>query len=374
MTPLNDGTVYFRVVAALDEDSSHIAESYIVGRMARRNAGVIVSYSSWPAGSSGAGYSYTMEIRDVQNKRAQPVPSSSFYENRIFTDESGNSITFTTTDSTGAAGSTTNFKYKNLDLSGAVEYTASGKLAVPTERWIYRSANWSFGKEPFVNYYRAVPSQTLVTSPAAVRTSPLLRFVGGGYATFLGKIYNETNGSSLTLSGRLRGGEEFILDPENPVLPEGLALVDNSGPGGVFSLEPGVNSLLVHSNTQWHVVPGGSVSGSNITRHLELIGLHNTPFYTGKVRLRVASSVFYVDAYVSGLTLPLCSGSTTPTYTEPSGTLSVLTLSDISSSGISGLALLYSGTYAGYSSGALYVPVVEVIVPTTALTIEAGTI
>lgn len=374
MIPLNDGSVNFRVMAALDESSSHVAESYIVGRMVRRNAGVLISYSYWPAGFSGAGTPYIMEITDIQNKKVQQAPASSFYENQMFTDEAGNTITFTTTDSTGSAGSTTNYKYKNLDLSGAVEFTAGGKYVVATERWMYKSKNWTFGKEPFVNYYRAIPSQSIVTSPAAVRTSPIVRFIGGGYATLLGRIYNETNGSSLSFSGRLQGGEEFIFDPENPQLPEGLTLIENTGPGGVFSLEAGANSILVHSNTLWHTIPGGAVSGSGITRHLELRGLESTPFFTGKVNLRVTSSVFYVDAYVGGLTLAMCSGSTTPTSTEPSGTLSVLTLSDISFSGVDGLALLYSGTYTGYSSGALYVPYVDLIMPTTSLTIEAGTV
>lgn len=375
LTTLSDGSLYFWLTAVLDEDSSHVLESYIVGSLLKRKSGVAISYSYWPAGYSGAASYYIMEILDISNKSVQAVPAGSFYESGGFTDDNRNSYSFTYTDSTGSAGATSNFKYRQFDLSGAVEYSAGKKFMPAVSRSFQRTASWEFGKEAFVNYYRAIPTQTLVTNPAAVRVSPLVRFVGGGYSTFIGRMINETNGSSVAFSGRLRGGEEFIFDPSNPVLPEGLTLIDNSGPLGIFCLDPGTNSILLQMNTLWATVPGGAVSGSDCCRHLELTALTTHAAFTGKISISEASGTLSIKSVSpSGSTSTIATGSTTPAFSEPSGTLNVLTMTQSGGSGVAGLALMYSGTYTGYTSGTVYVPLCELIVPTATLTIEAGTI
>lgn len=370
LTYLSSGAPYFWLTAALDEDSTHVAESYIVGSLVKREEGVGIAYNYWPAGGSSP-TPYFMDIRDVGNKVQQPVPTSSFYENGGRTDKFWNSYAFTATDSTGAAGALIEYTYKQFNLTGAVEYTRTKKFLPPISRTFFKSANWEFSKEPYVNPYRTAPSQTLMTNPAAVRVSPHIRFVGGGYTTLVGRITNETNGATLAFSGKLKGGEEFVFDPENPVLPSGLVLMENTGPNGVFCLEPGVNSILAQMPTIWSPIPGGAVSGTNIVRHLELKGVYSSPYYTGKLTMVVSAGSFLLGFFALGISSLLVSGSTTPPFTEPSGTLSVLPLTGADSGGH---ALLYSGTYTGYSVEDIYIPVIEMTVPRASLTIEAGTI
>lgn len=373
----SDGTVSSDTVWTEVEDSSHVTASTLAGSLLKRKQGVGLSYSWTYALPGTTTLYYIAEIADKHNQSIQTDPGGFFYNlGRRGGDENRSNYSFHAADGTGYYADKSQAFFRNYGLSASVEYT-DGDAALPSiARTIYRSESWELSSEWFVDPYRTLPVYTSVTNSASTRTYPHVRFTGGGYRTYLGRLYNETNGSSLAFSGSLRGGEEFVFDPLNPVLPDGVLLVQNTGPDGVFSLEPGSNSILCQVNTLWSPIASGAVSGSNCLRHLELTALVTNPYYTGKIILTESAGTLAVGTYTTGpsLSATISNGSTTALFTEPSGTLNVLSQAAVSASGVNGLALMYSGTYTAYSSGPLYVPLVQLISPVSALTIEAGTI
>lgn len=368
------GTITSSVIYSETEDSTHVLPSYVFGTLIKRKSGVALPYAYTYALPGTTTTYHLLEIRDRQNQSVQTDPGGAFYNWRGYTDEARDSRAVLTTDSTGSWAYNSDLLYRSYRLSTAVEFDSARKILPAHARVLYKSANWEFGKEIYVSPYRAVPAQTTVTNPAASRVYPHIRFIGGGFTTYLGRIVNETNGSSLSFSGRLRGGEEFLFDPLNPVPNTEVSVLENTGPGGLFCLDPGENSIVIHANTLWHEIPSGAVSGSKCIRHLELTKFVDQSRFTGKIRAQVAASTLTVYSYATGSNYSLTAGSTTPSFTEPSGSLNVLTLTATGSDNIDGLALMYSGTYTSYDSGALYVPLIQFIVPTAAMTIEAGTI
>ena len=273
-------------------------------------------------------------------------------------------------------GGLSNFKYKNLILSGAVEYSADGKMRMPVSRRIYASDNWELVHELLMNPYRVLPVQTTINNPSVVRVSPIIRLVGGGYLTYVGRIINETNGSSLYISGTLRPGEELAFNPMDPFLPKDFTLGENKGPNGVFSLEPGNNSILCQVQTLWGpYASGGTISWLNAVRHLELRNILSYR-YTGRLRFSQGGGTLTIQSYHSGSSgsygITLATASMTASFT-PWAQVRVLTTTPSGGSTVGGHVVLYEGTYSGSDTNPLFVPLVEMIVPTTALTIEEGT-
>lgn len=370
-----DGAVVFDRIARMDEDSSNVFDSYLAGpRPVRRAHGFSFGYRFSPAGGGLAYTEFFLDITDPTSRSAVAVPPNSLGTTNSYSSETGDITNFVSVDSTATPGSTTNFQYKGYSLSGSIEYTKGKKLLPAVSRAFYRSPNWEIGKEVWVNPYRSLPSFTEIENASQVRVVPKLRLVGGGFMTHVGRVVNETNGSSLAFGGQLAAGEEMIFDPNNPILPSTVVLLDNTGPDGVFSLDPGTNHIVVHINTLWHEVPSGAVSGSNALRQVELTGLRSGRFSRGRVRFAVSGSTLTVSSVFGSGLFTLATASTTPTSAEPSGTLNVLSATESGSSGVAGLLLMYSGTYSGYNSGDLLVPICELVCPTAALTIEKGTI
>lgn len=370
------GVSYTELMFKMDEDSAHVFESYVVpARIIRRAHGFAIGYD-YAAVGSATYIPSLLDYRSAMSRTVQVVPDGSFEAITAYSDDNGTISTFDVFENSALPGATSNYAFLDRFYTGAVSYTAKKKLDVPHSRWVYRTPNWEMGYEAWVNPYRVVPSHTLVTNPSAVRTNPVIRFMGGGYRTFIGKVFNETNGSSVTLSGQLRGGEELYFDPLNPVLPSEITMIDNSGPDGVFALEPGENSIIVQVNTLWAPI-SASVSGSNIVRHLLLKSFVSTQ-YTGKVRMTHNGTTFSfgaasVPGAISGVSVT-SEGLAASSFLTSGNYVRLVPMTQFGGSGTTGITVLYPGTYTSYDSGVLYAPLCEIITPNAALTIEEGTI
>jgi len=374
------GTPAFSPMAYLDENSTHSTESYVVDNLIKRAKGVGVPYAFYAQGSSS--YTpYVLEISDIQNQRVVQVPDNSLTgdpsnAHLAFTDKFGNTHGWSPQE-TALYGGRTNFTYKNRLLSGSVEYSADGKLLPSVARRMYASENWELVRESYNNPYRTLPIQTTITNPSSVRLSPIIRFVGGGAITYVGRIINETNGSSLAISGTLRPGEELSFDPMDPFLPEDFVLLENRGPSGVFTLDPGVNSIVTQVNTLWAPYTTSlSLAWANAIRHVELENLYTYRF-TGRIRFSVTGGTMTIQSRHSSTSgnysFNLATASTTAVAT-PNSSVRVLSAAAAGGSTVSGHVIVYEATYSGGLTDDLFVPLVEMIVPTSALTIEKGTI
>ncbi len=375
-----DGTPSFSPMAYMDEDSAHTVESYLVSPLARRAKGVAVPYIFYEQGSSSY-KPYILEIADIQNQTVVEIPDNSLtgsplVNHAAFSDYSGNTHGFALSEGSSFGG-LTNFRYRDRMLSGSVEMTKEGKLLPSVARRLYASPNWEIGHEYYSNPYRTLPVQSVLTNPSAVRTVPVIRMVGGGFSTHVGRIVNETNGSSISISGTLAAGEELSFDPLSPYLPDNFVLVENRGPGGVFCLEPGQNSIVTHVNTLWSpYTTAGTLAYSSALRHIELRNLY-TYRNTGRVRFTVSGVTLTLQArHTNSLTsysINLATASTTAAAT-PYAAVRVLTASPSGGSGVQGHLILYEATYTGTTSNEMLLPLVELVVPKLSLTIEGGTI